>query len=92
MVEDNLTVYDVKSVLLSGLITRHQRDELDYKYVTVGETTAADEATACVSCGNETVELEGDGRNTPSQAPPPKKNVVADLKIRRARATQTVHT
>jgi hypothetical protein len=55
MVEDNLTVYDVESVILSGQITRRQRDLLDYKYVIDGETTAADEATVVCKLRNEVV-------------------------------------
>ena len=48
MLADDLTVYDLESVMLSGRIVERQRDRAGYKYVIVGETTAWETATVVV--------------------------------------------
>ena len=45
MAADALSVYDVESVALSGVIVGRQRDKTGYKYVIVGQTTVDEVAT-----------------------------------------------
>jgi len=45
MVADDLTIYDIEAIILSGRVTTRQRDVFEHKYVIVGQTTTLDEAT-----------------------------------------------
>ena len=55
MAADDLTIYDVEAIILSGRIARRQRNAFEHKYVIVGETTASDEATVVCKLVEEVV-------------------------------------
>ena len=55
MAADDLTIYDVEAIILSGRITRRQRNTFEYKYVVLGQTTAEEEATVVCKVVDEVV-------------------------------------
>lgn len=52
---DDLTPYDVETIVLSGNIVRRQKDRFEYKYVIEGRTTAQDVATIVAKIANGAV-------------------------------------
>jgi hypothetical protein len=53
MLADNLTVYDVESVVLTGQITERQKDHVsgEWKYLITGRSIADNVATAVAKLG-----------------------------------------